>query len=90
MYILSRNQEQQQNQLHNIVDFWAVVLHTICSRPWCPFAAGAPHTLHTTQHRVSTRHGPGSAYAGSGKYELQEKEGRGHRVTVAYHADSSC
>ena len=47
MYI-SRNQDQQRNQLHNIVDFWAVVLDTVCSRPWCPFAAGIAHTLHGT------------------------------------------
>ncbi len=58
---ISGNQEQHQNQLHNIVDFWAVVSYTICSRPWCPFAAGVAHTLHGTQQRVSTRHGPGSA-----------------------------
>ena len=59
--IMSRNQEQHWNQLRHIVEFLAVLSDTICSRPWCPFAAGVAHTLHGTQHRVSTGHGPGSA-----------------------------
>ena len=58
---VSRNQEQHWNQLHHIVEFLAVLSDTICSRPWCPFAAGVAHALHGTQHRVSTGHGPGSA-----------------------------